>query len=611
VTFLTEDSQGRIESEPPEGSPILWLTNSAEGGASTVRHPFGHGGIGLQLSRGDYLAALQGPSGAAFGAVHSISVNDDPLVVLLTTSFSFRLDARLLDLDSGAPVPFAGLQLDRVGLPSDWKATSLEATSDAEGFVRVAGLSPGRWRIRCSRDGYVTLDEELILPFNEAEDAVMRREGALSLGEVFLAPVTPIQFQLVDADDWADLSTFKIAHTHEGEPTTFNSSGRALLTVGDYTEPIYLKLWYPDDRMAVFYLNNGVPGPDDVQMITVGGKRTLEVDVQIADDLLEELADRNCGIRVAFRTSEGEDKFIAREIPAAPGVFEFTSVQSPVAMVNFVTTEEGQIPVDWATRLVEMQTEGRTTATLVVERAPRKLRFSDQEGVPLAGVSYRMYQHPNRTTWVIGAFSDEDGEVEVPYIDDSQGLVTARTPGDTHIAFDVPVDLSQGNLDPHLVMSDGALTFVDVTCENEPLPGIWCTYFLAKSKVYHVAHRSDENGRTHGFHLHPASQVEVMVDDRNLWAPVRQVTLEPGRNEFRVWKMGELRLPGSDFLTSIQSAEFAVSLATWVEGGLASITALPDGGISLRLPAGSYRHQVSEQRVDELTIVASESLDLR
>ncbi|WP_145198283.1 hypothetical protein [Planctomycetes bacterium Poly30] len=286
--------------------------------------------------------------------------------------------------------------------------------TDTDGFTEVTGLSPGQWRFRLEHDGHVTLDEELWLPLDEAEEALLRREGVLHLGDVHMNPITPIQFQLIGTDAWDDLSGFRIAHTHQGTPVSFDSEGHATLPVGDYTRPIYLKLWYPDDRRAVFYLNNGVPGPEDVQLITVGGKQTLEVDLRFADDVLEQLADKNCAVRVAFRTEAGEDKFVSRDIPSEPGVFEFTSVQSPVAMLNFVTWEEGQLPVDWATRMVEMEPEGRTSATLVVERGPRTLRFEDREGEPIAGVTYRMYQNPNRTTWVIGGTSDESGEVEVP-----------------------------------------------------------------------------------------------------------------------------------------------------------------------------------------------------
>ncbi|WP_145198287.1 hypothetical protein [Planctomycetes bacterium Poly30] len=189
--------------------------------------------------------------------------------------------------------------------------------------------------------------------------------------------------------------------------------------------------------------------------------------------------------------------------------------------------------------------------------------------------------------------------------------MTARTPGDTHIAFDVPVDLSQGNPDPHLVMGDSTSTFIEVSCGGEVLEGVWFTYFLAKSKVYHIAHRSDQSGRTRAFHLHPDSQVEVKVDDDSLWAPVRQVVLQPGRNGFKVWKMGEIQVPNPAVLASLYSVEFGVDLASWMAEGRVKSSPMIGGGASIRVPAGQYLRQLSEEASVDLEVTPGAAVDLR
>lgn len=552
-----------------------------------------------RLPMGSYVAAIRRDE--LWGPSASFVVAGDPLDVELAPLAPFALTFQVLDSSDGTALSGARVEANRVNVPREWSLEGPASTaSDSTGTARLEGLCAGDWELSVALEGFVPANVTMELP--GAWGRSVDETGVVDLQWFRLAPERPVTFELVGVEDWQDVTGFAVAHTHDGDRVPFNADRRATIVLGSYSEPLYVKLWYPDSRESVFYMDGGLPDHGEVHQIEVGGPRELEVDLQLLPEVAGLIGSSETWLRVAFRTNEGDARSVGLPVDGS-GTYAFAGVQAASAVASFLVVD-GEDRSEWATRAVTLAPEGRTACTLVVEHPPLGIRIVDEAGVPLPGFQYEIYRVPATSSWVIGGETDESGLCLAPRVADGRFALFGFTPDDSTIVIETPLDLAAAEDRIEVVVGSTESTFIEASVSGQPVAGVVFRTLGAQTRIPYLYDVTDEAGRTPAHAISVTSSAVAILESDSLWWPHRERPLRPGRNAVTLYETGVLTTTSAADLTNVRSAQFGRSLAEWVGAGL--VRELPKEGSrrSFRVPVGTYEVRTSPDRVVDVEVTA-------
>ncbi|MEM6673059.1 MAG: carboxypeptidase-like regulatory domain-containing protein [Planctomycetota bacterium] len=572
-------------AESSDGGAAVTLAPEAGGDSRSVAVSKSEPSAQMELEPGTYVAAVH-LEGLGFGPVVQLSAEADVAEpIRLQAPYPFDLEFPVLDSTTEAPISGATMRIERSDLPSAWNTTGVVSESaDSIGRVRFEGLGPGRWRLIGSATGYVSSETDFDYPGSQTRGAM--EAGLVTLEAFYLPPVRRVMFQLVDHESWDDLTQFSIALTPSGDPVRFDPSGRAALDLGWYELPLYIKVDYPGPRASIRYLDGGLPEPDEVHELHVGGARELEIALEMTREIEEELRNRNPVLGVSFRDANGDAVKLGDDV-AGPTSVVFRSVQSEHATITLETVETGT-PVKWASRRVRLAPGERTSATLVVESPPTYIAIVDGSGAPLAGAGYDIRMIPDDTTWVLGGVTNERGRGAAIRIEGSCAIC-AYHDSTNAIAIDAPIDLSHTESETMFRFHPLEETFVEVlTTDGEPVEGVTIDFVGSRTGFVYFSDQSSGDGTTFAQQLFTGSEAIARLLLRERWSETPTFDLLPGRNVAVVHETGTIRVTDETKLESIRSLSLSASLADWQSVENLQCESTEGGALLCRVPVGSY-----------------------
>lgn len=571
-------SEGRMSS-----IRICPLTPETDGEVHTVEIPIVTA-PSAELVWGDYVAAVHEPE-MGHGAIVAFTVGPEESTVVLAAPFRFDVELAVIDAETRAPIEAAAVQFERSDRAAAWTSESARvASTNPAGLARVKAITPGRWRLTAEAQGYGSTTTEFDYPGSQEEAA--RGDELIRLGPVNIPALLPVHFQLVDTERWDDLTEFTVALVEGGEPVSFDDSGHATLELGWYVTPLYVKIDYPGARDSIRYLDGGLPPTGTAHEIDIGGDQLLEVDLVMDPEILEQVRDLQPFLAVSYRARNldaTKTGFLIEE----PGLFEFRGVHGSTVVVSLETTD-GDLPVDWASRRVDLEAEGVTSCRLVVDTPPARIRIKNGDGVAAAGVHCEVLQVPNDTTWAAGGLTDADGMLQVGRVREGETALFAYREHGPTLGIEIPLDLT----DPAPVLDvplDPALeTYVDVECGTQSVPDVEVVY--SGERTGHPFHfgLTGTDGRTESFRLVSGSRAVARVVAANHWCAEPEFDLQSGRNHVRVLPTGLLRIRDFEHSERVRSLEFGATLAEWIDSGATDVDGPEDGPFLCRVPVGAY-----------------------
>ena len=218
---------------------------------------------------------------------------------------------------------------------------------------------------------------------------------------------------------------------------------------------------------------------------------------------------------------------------------------------------------------------------------PTELLFLKPDGEPATGVEFRVYQLPNTTQWVGNGISDGDGRARTACVNDSECVLIADDETRFQVMMDVPIDLHPQSAPPVITIGAGPDTFVEATCAGKPVFDALFTLHGKETGVLFTGFYTGEDGRTSNYKLHPRSQAIIQLENSDLWAPVRRVPFEVGRNAFEVWRTGKIQVGTLQDLELVESREFKASIADWIHLGAVE-SEVADAAVLCTVPTGIY-----------------------
>ncbi|MEM9801591.1 MAG: carboxypeptidase-like regulatory domain-containing protein [Planctomycetota bacterium] len=553
----------------------------------------------IDLERGDYVAALHAAE-LGMGATVSFTVDVEPQTVVLETPYPFDLEFPVLDADTEEPIEGAQVSIERVDVEGAWPGPAVrEIASDALGQARFPGLTPGRWRLIGRAEGYAASETVFDYPGSQVEAA--RETGLVEL-EAFYLPISrPVNFELVHREHWLDATDFSVALTHTGTPVPFDEAGRATLGLGWYGLPLYIKVDYPGLRSSVRYLDAGLPDPDAVHRIEVGGPRELAVQLEIAPEILEQLAGGSAFLGVSFRAGNGDAVKVGDDV-VGPTTAVFYSVQAEHATVSLETTETGE-PITWAARRIALEPAGRTTCTLHVDAAPMSLLVTDESGAAVEGFECEIRPVPDDTAWLLGGRSDEQGLVPAARLEGGRGALCGYLAEGEILALDCPVQLDGAEAVVPFELAPLHRTFVEVRTSSAPLANVEVDLLGALSGFPFYFQRTRADGTTAALHLVAASRARARVSLDGYWTPTPELDLLPGRNLVVARTTGVIRVTDDAALVHVRSVEFGATLSDWRETDLLRIDRTNGGALLCHVPVGNY--EVEQGDAEDRTIAVT------
>jgi hypothetical protein len=592
-----------VQGLDPKDPGAMQLVLASEGRAVPTLVVDPRGAASALLPAGDYLCAAQ-DSKMRLGAVASFAVSGESNVSV-AAPFSFSVEFRVQDLDSKSAVQSGHAMLERVDLPdgAGWEASTIRADCDVEGQVRLSDVSPGRWRLSVDAVGYESFSQVVAIPAEREQEA--RTNHRVDYGSFWLTPLADALFQLVGANPSDQLSDFRIAHRHDGEPVAFDSTGKATVPIGRYEDPLYMKLWYPDGTQVILFVMGGLPAAENPHEIQVGGARELDVRLELSREIEEMLDGRDKWVRVAFQQPGYERRTVGIDIETS-GVYRCSGILADEVTVSLITMDES-LPTDWKSAWVKLEPEGVTTTTFVVDEVPRRLKLVDPEGEPVADVPFSIYALPNTTGWTGDGRTNEDGTCAVTHVEDREAMLFASSDDERRYAIEVPLDLRSIAPDPVVVLGGKVETYVEVVCDHTPTSEIWADIRGMKTGVFYASLSVGEEGRSKGIELHPDSNAEFVLYPGEYWTDLDSRPLLQGRNALPVWKKGTLRVGAVRPLASVVSDEFGTDLESWSKTGKIDVAAPEDGFVDCTVPAGVYRWTGPDGDEQTVTLVGGET----
>ena len=536
------------------------------------------------LRPGEYIAAA-GVDGTGLGAIEVFVVGSEAVQVNLTVPYTFDLEFTVLDADSAEPISLARFDLARVDIDEGWHQLAIPAaSSDATGLVRLNGMTPGRWRLLGTADGYGESETTFDYPGSQAAKA--QEGGIVTLGAVHLPAIREFQFQLVNHEQWDDLTEFSVAHTKSGTPVPFSVDGEASLRLGWYTDPLYIKIDYPGRRASIRYLDGGLPAPGDVHTIDVGGPQELEIDLRISPQVLDALKGMSPFVALSYRAVNQDATKTGIDIEGS-GTYVLAGIRAKQVVVSLETTES-LLPVDWKSVRVQMDPDGRTSCTLTVDAMPVQIHVIDEHGESVSDFHCEIRQIPDDTTWASGGLSDEHGLLDVGRVSRSPCTVFGVVERDSLFAIDVAIDLTQPTQTIEFPIVPNAPTFVEVRSSAGPAEDVTVEFFGSTVDYLFHADWTDAEGRTKEIRLVTRSRAKVRLQLETRWTPTPEFDLQPGRNAVTVYDTGQLRVTSAARLGDIRSLDFDATLAGWVAADRITVETTEGGALLCRVPVGSY-----------------------
>ncbi|MEM1452283.1 MAG: hypothetical protein AAGI22_24465, partial [Planctomycetota bacterium] len=401
-------------------------------------------------------------------------------------------------------------------------------------------------------------------------------------------PTLIVTFGLIGLEPFSDPTGFRIAHTHEGDSVAFDEAGRASLELHEYLEPLYIKIFFPDGTESVRYLDGGMPAPGEVHELEVGGGRTLEIDLRIVPELLDEVAASDAVVVASYRAPNGDATIVGRTVDG-PCVVTVPAIHSDAVSVAFETVEDGS-PIQWANERVTMTGEDRVAVTLLVESAPTTLRVLGSGGDLVTGFSCDIRMIPDDTTCVRGGVSDEHGEMPVPRVRDRACALCGyvELDGREVVAIDAPVDLDPVGDSSLFRLDPLATTYVEVLLDGEPLQGVAVDLVGTRTRFPYFKYSTGEDGRTRPLEILESSQVTAVLLLDDYWCLTPQFPLSMKRNSVAVSATGTLVVSSDTVLDRVRSITHGAALSDWAIAGVVQPAANAPGRSEYRVPVGEY-----------------------
>ncbi|WP_145194981.1 hypothetical protein [Planctomycetes bacterium Poly30] len=569
------------DSKAAEG--FIHVTCSSDPEQEMIRGAASDGTIEAELPAGSYQAVFESTDGR-FGPMAGFEVLEETVEVWLEVPrpFGVRLlcaDQRSGDGLEGARVSFLRTDLADAGIEVAERAVF----SGPGGTVVAEDLAQVTWTITGSLAEYSTVTSQVELPGRWSEQ--LEESGELTIGTFKLIPLTRVTFELVDIPTGTDPAQFRIAHTHQGDPVAFDGAGRAVVELGRFEVPLYVKLWHPDGRESIRYLDGGLPGDGDVHEISVGGGQELEVDLRLGREVRDALPLGGAAVQVSFRDENGDAVLVVEETNDS-GVFRFDGLDAKTATVSLTVVEDGW-PVAWRAETLALAADRRNTCTLSVMERPLKLACVDGDGAPVPGFHAEVRHVPDTTTWIAGGACGEDGMVTVPRATSGRYSMSGSNEDYSVVAVDLPVDLSAAGSVVTVSLSPITQTLVECQVDGKPRAGVRLSMIGADLSTSFGDESTDDEGRTEPYGLVDRSRARARLESLELWAPAREIDLLPGRNVLVAFETGvvEGRL---EQLASLRSLAFGISLQDWRDAGQIRIEASGGRRFRTRVPAGEY-----------------------
>ncbi len=572
---ITGDEAGDVESifVSPVAHDLLY---SIAAGAE-------HGPLELALPSGRFIAAAF--ARGRYGPTVEFELGETPRTVQLDAPAPFDLVFQVKDAESGALLFDSSAWATRSGLPEAWASSApVQAESDTQGVVRLVGLCKGLWQVSAQREGYASASHVLDLPGNGA--AKLESTGFLDLERFELLRELLVGFELVGAKD-SDVTSFQISHTHRGEKVSFDEDGHAHLVLGEFSEPLYVKLWYPDGREAIAYLDAGLPDEGSFHPLDVGGSRHLEVDLRFGAGVASELSDQELWLRSAYRSAAGDSRTVGVKV-TGPGVFEFADVQAPSAVISLFSVGEGDLRSEWGTTWVDLEPNRAATATLLIEDAPLRLEFRDNHDHPIAGFHYEIYQLPATTTWCCTGNADSEGTGPAPRVTERPCALYGYAPDLSVVAIDVPMVLVSDGDSLIVALAPTEPTFAEASVLGEPVEGVTIRVLGEKAHAAFLHLTTDPSGRSKSYPVTLDSRAVMTLASEDFWWPYQERPLRIGRNDIELFRVAQLEVPVDARLAAITFLPLGKSLATLDDAGLVDLVTSSEKTRTLRIPQGSY-----------------------
>ncbi|MEM6674648.1 MAG: hypothetical protein AAF726_17510 [Planctomycetota bacterium] len=537
------------------------------------------------LPDGTYYAAQSKELGG-IGPVVTFEIAGGPVTVTLPADDPFDLEVQIQDGEEYHGLPGAEVSLVRADVPAGWgEAKRFDETTDAFGRVRFEGLVAAEWTFDIACTGYATTSGTYVFP--GAWSSELERDGMIDLGYLRIPRATNVAFELVGGGPDFDPTGFAIAHTHLGERVAFDARGRATLELGWFDEPLYVKVWWPDGREAIRYLDGGLPAEGDAHPIDIGGERTLEVDLRLSREIEDRIEGADAYVRVAFVSDEGDAVTVSTPYDGAR-VYSFSSVQASVAIASFATADN-YVGTEWATRWADLQEDGVTTCTLNVAHPPIDLRFINGDGAPVSDYHWEVRQLPDTTGWLTGGSTDERGTGRIARVVERRCLLFGIGADDSRVLIELPLDLATGESLIEVNVSPTERTFVEVRSDESPVPGVEVDVFGQETSFTYVPLITGDSGATPNIDLVTSSRARArLMLDESYWTQKREFELRPGRNAVAVHRTGRLLVSDQTVLDRIHSTEFGATLREWHASRNLTIETNDSGATWCHVPAGPY-----------------------
>ncbi|WP_145194585.1 hypothetical protein [Planctomycetes bacterium Poly30] len=558
-----------------------------------------------RLAPGNYSAAIRTEMG--YGAVTGFAVDDRDVTVPLEPPRLFDLRLGVTDTVKFTDVPDAEAICTRVDLANGWPAgNTFRALTDSDGQVMFEGLARGEWEIRIEKAGYQTGSFETPLPgpWEPHIDAY----GFIDMQEYGIAPIRTLTLQLIGADDHEDLSLYSGNHSSLVPPLPFDSDGRLDLQLGYFVTPLFLYVVYPDGQQTAMNLLGDLPPEGEALEVSVGGERTLEVDLRVSQTVRASIGDSDCFIRVFFKTSSGDTRRI-RQKALEDGLFEFHGVQGEHATVCFhVEAESGRS--DWTIQEVQLRDMDAARTTLNVDSHPPRILFTDEKNEPLAGLWTELFVLPHDSTWHRGNYTDENGLTTGPRIEKGQIAYSASLDENSVFAVDALMPELMAGVNTQVKLRAIEPTFVEVTVDGQPAPQAYVQILGARSGRSVDVSYTDAQGRSRTNGLTSDSSAAFRVIVPGAWWGRETEVLRPGLNKAELRSMGVLQASSEQTLRSAFHVDTGSSIGQWIDADLAHVRPSASNGVELSVPVGTYRLDEGLETQRNYVVVAGRTVEL-
>ncbi|QDV07340.1 hypothetical protein Poly30_28640 [Planctomycetes bacterium Poly30] len=500
------------------------------------------------------------------------------------------LDARRVDLSE----PFLS---DSAG-----EASRYEVKTDEAGFGQIDGFQFGEYNFLASLPGFESQEFTLSLPgpfFGQVEAS-----GRADLGTLSMTRLTPFSVQLKGHEDWGGAAGFSIAHTHQGNRAYFGPDGLAQLELGWFSEPLYLKMWFPgDDQEAIAYLDGGMPPDGEPWIIDVAKDVTLDVDLRIPEEVLNRIDLAEATLRVTFRTARGDSTMLA-VAANEPGVYSVPGLAGTGAMVQFVASLDGE-ESGLAIERIRLEEGKHLSCVLAVDALPTRLKIVDGNGSPLAGAHLELRERHGSTSWAFGVTADDAGElfaVLPPNLELSMRVISKDR---QTVAVDRTITWEPSEGPQILRLDVMPPTRIRATTEGRPLPGVEFELFGAHSDQTFLVLRTEEDGQTSPIRVVNESTARIRLASPDLWMVDGVAEVRSGENSLRVYETGRLILSEPADVYHVAENQ---SVQSWVARGL--VEKVGGATATYRVPSGLYRMVRSDGSTWEGTLHPGQVLQI-